>query len=100
MEGVFPEDVRFIHLNFSLTNHSEMKKIFVPDKILPLPLPYKFFQKESWFQDKLKLTSISSSYESLSWGEFLANDGRYQIEKKNVLTAVCQAVSSIYQCSN
>ncbi len=63
LEGVFPEDVRFIHLNFSLTNHSEMKKIFVPDK--------------------LKLTSISSSYESLSWGEFLANDGRYQIEKKN-----------------
>lgn len=62
-EGIFPEDVRFIHLNFSLTNHSEMKKIFVPDK--------------------LKLTSISSNYESLSWGEFLASDGKYQIEKKN-----------------
>lgn len=62
-EGIFPEDVRFIHLNFSLTNHSEMKKIFVPDK--------------------LKLTSISSNYESLSWGEFFASDGKYQIEKKN-----------------
>ena len=63
LEGVFPEDIRFIHLNFSLTNHSEMEKIFVPSK--------------------LKLTSISSSYESVSWGEFLASDGKYQIEKKN-----------------
>lgn len=63
LEGVFPEEIRFIHLNFSLTNHSKMKKIFVPDN--------------------LELTSISDNYKSVNWGDFFAYDGQYQIEKEN-----------------
>jgi len=66
LEGVFPEEVQFIHLNFSLTNYSEMEKIFTPCE--------------------LKLTSISDSYQSESWGNFFACDGEYQIGKKGSKT--------------
>lgn len=61
-EGVFPEDIQFIHLNFSVTNHSKMVKTFVPGR--------------------LQLTSISDDYESRNWGDFIACDGEYRIEKE------------------
>ena len=60
LEGIFPEEVQIIHLNFSLTNHSEMRKHFSPSN--------------------LKLTAISHNYESIQWKEVIAFDGKYVVK--------------------
>lgn len=60
LEGMFPEEVQIIHLNFSLTNHSEMKKHFSPSN--------------------LELTAILNGYESIHWKEVIAFDGKYVVK--------------------